>query len=240
MAEAVATAGRVEKLQTLIDEKDQLLADKNVLAEELQHRVRNNLQLVSGMLAAQVKQTSNPHDQDGLRGIQARVTALAKVYDQLLGVGLSREVDFSAYAQSLCAGLPGLQNSGTASVVLTCDVAPMVLDLDAVTALGLAMTELVANSYKHAFPDRNGHIAVSGGPAQRPGWGELIVKDDGIGYQKTERENKRHGVGLVSRLLQQVSGSVAVDVNEGTAWTLAFPIAAPRASPPIESSGRQN
>ena len=233
LAEAVATAERVDKLRQAVtqlklavDEKDQLLADKAVLAEELQHRVRNNLQLVSGMLAAQVKQTSDLQGQEGLRNIQARVAALAKVYDQLLGVGLSRKIDFSAYARMLCEELPGLQNPGKAPIMLTCDVAPMVLDLDAVTALGLAVTELVANSYKHAFPDREGTIVVGGGPTKHPGWGKLTINDNGVGYKKTERESKRHGVGLVARLMQQVAGSVEVHVDEGTTWTLAFPLIA--------------
>jgi two-component sensor histidine kinase len=231
LAEAVATASRVDDLcramgqmEVLLIEKDQLLTEKNVLAEELQHRVRNNLQLVSGMLAAQVRQTPDAQGQIGLRGIQARVTALANVYDQLLGMGLTGKVDFSVYARKLCTGLPDLRVTERASVVLTCDVTPMLLDLDVVTCLGLAITELVSNSYKHAFPDRDGHITVGGGPADHPGRGELTVRDDGIGYVKMEHENKRHGVGLVFRLMQQVSGSVAVHVSEGTTWTLAFPI----------------
>ena len=215
LAEAVATAARVA-------EKDQLLAEKNMLAEELQHRVRNNLQLVSGMLAEQLKQPSDQGGQSGIRGILRRVTALAKVYDHLLGVGLTRVVDGGEYARLLCDGLPNLQAGGTEAIVLTCHVAPMLLELDTVTALGLAMTELVANSYEHAFPDGVGHITVSGGPAARLGWGELIISDNGVGY-KTLGEGKRHGVGLVYRLMEQLSGSVEVHVGPGTRWVLAFP-----------------
>jgi two-component sensor histidine kinase len=226
LAEAVATGSRLESLRHLVDEKDRLLADKGILAEELQHRVRNNLQLISSMLAEQLKHTSDPRDQIGLRGIQSRVTALAKVYDHLLGIGLTRTIDFGEYVRLLCQGLPDLQADGTEPIVLTCNVTPMVLDLDTVTALGLVVTELVANSYEHAFPERSGRIAVAGGLARQTNWGELKISDDGIGYKKSSRESKRHGVGLVYRLMEQVSGSVQVQVDHGTAWTLAFPLSA--------------
>ena len=52
----------------------------------------------------------------------------------------------------------------------------------------------------------------------------LTISDDGIGYKKTAAESKRHGVGLVYRLMEQVSGSVQVQVKRGTTWTLAFPL----------------
>jgi two-component sensor histidine kinase len=217
LAEAVGTAARVA-------EKDEILSEKSMLAEELQHRVRNNLQLVSGMVSEQLRQTSDAQEQKGLRGIVGRITALAKVYDQLLGLGLSPTVDLGEYVRVLCEGLPDLQGGGTDLILLTCDVAPMRVDLETVTALGLALTELVANSYEHAFPDEKvGSIAVGGIPSARPGWGELTVSDDGIGY-KVSSESKRHGIGLVRRLMEQLSGSVEVRVQEGSTWMLTFPL----------------
>ncbi len=234
LAEAVAIASRVEALRNalgqmerLVKEKDQALADKSILAEELQHRVRNNLQLVTGMLAHQIEQTPDRRGQVGLRGILGHVIALAKVYDHLLGIGLTSTIDFAAYARMLCRGLMDLQAEGTEStIVLTCDVVPMLLALDTVTALGLVVTELVANSYEHAFPDKAGCITVAGGPTVRPGWGELTVSDDGVGY-KTLGESKRHGVGLVYRLMEQLSGTVRVRVGQGTIWILGFPLLGP-------------
>jgi two-component sensor histidine kinase len=238
LAEAVATASRVENLRDavlqiqalaadkdqLIADKDQLLADKNTMAEELQHRVRNNLQLVAGMLADQTKRTPDAHDVAGLVNIQGRVAALANVYDHLLGIGLTRKINFSEYVRQLCLGLPNLQGNRTNPIVLSEEVAPMVLDLDVVTALGLAVTELVANSYRHAFPDRPGRITVGGGPAGQPNWGELRISDDGIGYETTSNESKRHGVGLVRRLMEQVSGSMEFQIGPGTTWKLGFPV----------------
>ena len=234
LAEAVATAARAEVLRqtvaqmgVLVAEKDQLLAEKGVLAQELQHRVRNNLQLVNGMLDEQLQLTADEPSKAGLRGILRRITTLSKVYDQLLGVGLSRTLDFSEYARLLCIGLPEMQGSTAERIRLTCTVEPMELDLGATTALGLALTELVANSYEHAFPSGSGTIAITGGPiggpAGTPGWGEVSVSDDGVGYATTG-QSKRHGLGLVRRLMEQVFGRIEVRVTHGTTWVLTFPL----------------
>jgi two-component sensor histidine kinase len=234
LAEAVATAARADVLRqtvaqmgVLVAEKDQLLAEKGVLAQELQHRVRNNLQLVNGMLDEQLQLTADEPSKAGLRGILRRIAALSKVYDQLLGVGLSRTLDFSEYARLLCIGLPEMQGSTAERIRLTCTVEPMELDLGATTALGLALTELVANSYEHAFPSGSGTIAITGGPiggpAGAPGWGVVSVSDDGVGYATTG-QSKRHGLGLVRRLMEQVFGRIEVRVTHGTTWVLTFPL----------------
>ncbi|HXR90744.1 MAG TPA: histidine kinase dimerization/phosphoacceptor domain -containing protein [Steroidobacteraceae bacterium] len=234
LAEAVATASRAEvlrqtvaQMRVLVAEKDQLLAEKGVLAQELQHRVRNNLQLVNGMLDEQLQLTADEPSKAGLRGILRRVATLSQVYDQLLGVGLSRTLDFSEYARLLCIGLPEMQGSTAERIRLTCTVEPMELDLGATTALGLALTELVANSYEHAFPSGSGTIAITGGPiggpAGAPGWGVVSVSDDGVGYATTG-QSKRHGLGLVRRLMEQVFGRIEVRVTHGTTWVLTFPL----------------
>jgi two-component sensor histidine kinase len=227
LAEAVATASRAEVLRRTVVQMRVLVAEKGVLAQELQHRVRNNLQLVNGMLDEQLQLTADEPSKAGLRGILRRITTLSKVYDQLLGVGLSRTLDFSEYARLLCIGLPEMQGSTAERIRLTCTVEPMELDLGATTALGLALTELVANSYEHAFPSGSGTIAITGGPiggpAGAPGWGVVSVSDDGVGYATTG-QSKRHGLGLVRRLMEQVFGRIEVRVTHGTTWVLTFPL----------------
>jgi GAF domain-containing protein len=69
LAEAVATSARTAVLQTIISDKDRLLDQKKILAEELQHRVRNNLQLVYGMLSKQLDDTADKAGQRGIRAI---------------------------------------------------------------------------------------------------------------------------------------------------------------------------
>ena len=143
-----------------------MLDQKKILAEELQHRVRNNMQLVYGMLSKQLADTPDQAGQRGIRAIARRVTTLAQVYDHLLGNEITRTTDFGSYAASLCHSLAEIQGVSDAAVTLTCDSTLVMLDLDAVTALGIILAELVTNSYDHAFPDGTGSISVAvRGPA---------------------------------------------------------------------------
>jgi two-component sensor histidine kinase len=230
LAEAVATAARtaileetVEEMKILVEEKDRLLEQKSVLAEELQHRVRNNLQLINGMLSKQTDETADKIEQRGLKAIALRISTLAEVYDHLLGAEMTRTTDFGGYVKSLCLNLAEIQAAPDGSITLTCDSDPLTLDLDAVTALGIVVAELVTNSYDHAFPSGKGEIVVSlrraiGDDAMAT----LTVRDGGAGFS-ANAENKRHGIGLVRRLVEQVRGTAMVDSDHGTVWTIRFP-----------------
>ena len=88
-----------------------LLDMQKLLAEELQHRVRNNLQMVSGMLASYARATPDYVRQQGTDAISLRVMTLAQIYDSLLGVGLSHTIDLSSYLRDLCASLPNSETS---------------------------------------------------------------------------------------------------------------------------------
>ncbi len=231
LAEAVATASRtallqvtIEQMKVLVAEKDRLLDQKLVLAEELQHRVRNNLQLVYAMLSKQMKDTPDAASQRGLKAIARRVTALAQVYNHLLGTEMSRTTDFGNYVKSLCASLTEIQSGPDSAITLTCDSEPLLLDLDTVTALGLVVAELVTNSYDHAFPAGKGATSVSVRRAQNDrDMATMTISDDGIGFV-TGAENKRHGVGLVRRLIEQVRGTATLVSDKGTTWTIKFPV----------------
>jgi two-component sensor histidine kinase len=216
VAEAVATATKNSRLQAL-------LAEKDLLAEELQHRVRNNLQMVSLMLASYARNAADDTTRQGIGAIVGRVTALAKVYDSLLGVGLSHTIDLGSYLGELCVSLPELQDQQVLPVKLIYRPETILLGLDSVTALGMAVAELVTNSYGHAFPGRPGTITVT--LSQVPGKhsARLTVQDDGVGFAPGAG-SARHGLGLVRRLMAQVGGSLEVESASGTRWTLIFPV----------------
>jgi two-component sensor histidine kinase len=230
LAEAVATSARTSVLQTtieqmkiLVEEKDRLLDQKNILAEELQHRVRNNLQLVYGMLSKQVDDSAGQAGQQGIKAIARRVSTLAQVYDHLLGNDMTRTTDFGAYVKSLCLNLAEIQHAAGGSVTLNCDSESLILDLDVVTALGLVVAELVTNSYEHAFPDGKGATKVS--VHRVPGdidMATMTISDNGSGFTP-QTGSKRHGLGLVRRLMEQIRGTAMVASDHGTVWTLRFP-----------------
>ncbi len=230
LAEAVDTSERtvvqqatIERMKELVEEKDRLLDQRKILAEELQHRVRNNLQLVYGMLGQQLSETIDHAGQRGIRAIARRVSTLSQVYDQLLGTEMTNTIDFGAYVKALCLNLGTVQAAGVDAVLLVCDCEKVDLDLDVVTALGIVVAELVTNSFDHAFPQGKGTINVSVRlKADESGMAILTVSDDGCGF-KPHAGSKRHGLGLVRRLVEQVRGTITSATSHGSVWTICFP-----------------
>lgn len=239
LAEAVNSSKRNDMVQATLNQmKDmltdrdrllaaqtRLLAEKSVLAQELQHRVRNNLQLVFGMLNKQIKSVDDGSGTEGLSAIARRVMTLARVYDHLLGAGLTRTIDFGAYLMSLCDSFKEMENPQHHDIELTCFWQPLMIDLDTATALGLVIAELLSNCYLHAFPNNSGKIKVSLRADLADQSATIDVIDDGIGFVD-EGQSKRRGVGLIRRLMHQVDGIASVTSNCGTAWSLSFPLPA--------------
>jgi two-component sensor histidine kinase len=236
LAEAVATSTRnsvlqaaLDHMKAMVEDRDRLLtaqrrllSEKAVLAQELQHRVRNNLQLVYGMLNKQIESPDRNSGAEALKAIARRVMTLAKVYNHLLGAGLTRTIDFGAYLSSLCDAFKEMENSQHAEIRLTCHWHSVMIDLDTATALGLVVAELISNSYLHAFPHNTGTIEVSLDVAKSGSEGTINFADDGVGFI-ANGNSKRRGLGLVRRLMEQVDGSAEMSSDHGTAWVLKFP-----------------
>jgi two-component sensor histidine kinase len=231
LGEAVSTAERtvvlratIVQMQSLVEEKDKLLDQKKILAEELQHRVRNNLQLVYGMLSRQLSETQDAAGRRGIKAIARRVSTLAQVYDHLLGNEMTRTTDFGGYVKSLCENMEQIHSPPGTDMSLSCESDELILDLDQVTALGIILVEIVTNSYDHAFPDGKGRISVIVKcPAAGQNSASMTIADNGIGFT-VDPESKRHGIGLVRRLITQLDGTVDLDSRHGTVWTLIFPV----------------
>jgi two-component sensor histidine kinase/DNA-binding response OmpR family regulator len=240
LAEAVNTSKRNAVVQAALDQMKDMLADrdrlltaqsrllteKSVLAQELQHRVRNNLQLVYGMLQRHSNGDVPGAEKNAVDAIARRVLTLAKVYDHLLGTELTRSLDFGRYLSALCDAFKDMENSEHHDITLTCHGKSLMLDLDTATPLGLIVAELISNSYLHAFPKGAGKITVSllGGEAGQDAVINFV--DDGVGFTAANG-SKRHGLGLVKRLMEQIDGSAEVRSDHGTAWTLRFPVSKP-------------
>jgi two-component sensor histidine kinase len=216
LAEAVASAQKNKVMQALLERQ-------KLLASELQHRVRNNLHLVIGMLDNYARSALDDASRQGIGSISRHVVTLTHIYDSLLGIGLTSTIDLSTYLQELCSSLPKLQDGRTGSVGLECHAESIMLSLDSVTALGMAVAELVTNGYRHAFPDdREGTIVVTLASAD-VGNAILMIQDDGVSFDTTTATSRR-GLGLVRQLVEQIGGTVCVRSEVGTLWTLMFPV----------------
>jgi len=207
----------------LVSAQSKLLLQRVDLGQDLRYETRNNIQLVSRLLNEAIETTNENAEAAGIGAIARRVMTLANAYDHLLDSRLTRTTDFGGYLISLCDSFRDFAIGEHQGVVLICQSELLMLDLDSSTALGLVVAELIANSYLHAFPKEKGTIKISLSQSQEHDSALITVTDDGVGILP-QTVRKRHGLGLVNRLMQQVDGSASVLSDHGTAWTLEFPV----------------
>ncbi|MGE5503922.1 MAG: sensor histidine kinase [Actinomycetota bacterium] len=203
------------------DELALALADKDVLFQEVHHRVKNNLQVVSSILTMQSLQVSDEAVHRVLQQALDRVHAMGLVHQTLYLRNEASAVDIGTYLQSLAASLSLTYDADGRGIAIVVDAQGMV-DLERAVPLGLLSSELLSNALKHAFPGgRTGSIRVEleRGDA---GW-RLAVEDDGIGLP----EVPSGGIGLVLArgLARQLQGSVEMSLGPagGTLAVVRFP-----------------
>ena len=141
---------------------------------------------------------------------------------------------WGVYLSSLCPSIADADTNLHPGVRLTCQCDQVVLDLDAGTALGLIVTELISNSLENAFPDGTGSISVSLTSGQSGDDATLIVSDNGVGVPEN-KDGNHPGLSLVKRLMEQVKGlgddlfgswhqvgSEVSKTNRSTGWCFHF------------------
>ena len=207
--------------RTLLErEKDELLRQKEVLLDELQHRIANSLQIIASIILLKARSVDSEETRVHLHDAHKRVMSIAAVQKQLQMAGVVGPVNMTDYLSRLC---------DTLAVSMTGDTRPITLKVVSESgttitprqaeSLGLITTELVMNSLKHAFPDEKteGHLVVAFETAGT-NW-KLSVSDDGIGKQDEAFAPGKTGLGtsIVKALAQQLDAQV--ETKAGTDGT---------------------
>ncbi|MEL5876357.1 sensor histidine kinase [Cereibacter sphaeroides] len=196
------------------------LARNEMLLREVHHRVKNNLQLISSLVALQRRGVQEPAMRERMARIQGQIGAIAKTYDLLHQFGASETVDFGPFVPALCAAIEGAEG-GRARIEAELQGSAQV-SADSAIALSLALNELVTNALKHAGPTPR--IRVSCG---REGDALVLrVEDDGPGLPEGFDLTAQAGFGvrMVAGLIGQAGGTIRTLATEGGA---AFEIRVP-------------
>jgi two-component sensor histidine kinase/ABC-type amino acid transport substrate-binding protein len=200
------------------------LAEKEILLKEIHHRVKNNLQVITSMLAMQARSQNEDVVTEALRDSQRRVMTMAHIHESLhLSDDLS-SIDARQYLNALVDDIRDGNNIDPEFVSLLTDIDPINLDVDRAVSYGQIVSELLSNSCKHAFPDnRSGKIEVSLRHSEE-GKTELTIADDGIGLPEDFDLNDGNTLGLqlVNAMIAKVHGSVTVDGSNGTCTKIVF------------------
>ena len=212
LAATDVTATRLAEKQ-----KDDLVREKHVLLQELQHRVANSLQIIASVLMQSAKRVQSEETRLHLHDAHSRVMSIATLQKQLAVTQL-KSVELRTYFADLCRSISASMIDDPKRLTLEAAVDETTTSSDVSVSMGLIVTELVINSIKHAFPDQvsGGKIVVSF--ADKGGAWLLSVSDNGTGMSvSSERGKPGLGTGLVEALSKQLDATVTVsDANPGT------------------------
>jgi two-component sensor histidine kinase len=206
------------------NEREAALMQRELLLKELNHRVKNNLQMVSSLLNLQAARMSDPAVKEQFRKAIDRVQAVGDIHARLYqGEQLGR-IEFDEYLRDLCGRLRESMLDGK-SVALNVETEPVVLDIDRAIPLGLIVNELITNSIKHAFPSGGkGTISVHLTNGEAGETLRLMIGDDGQGVTRKNGDDREGlGIRLVEGLMQQVGGQMKLKDEPGARYEIVIP-----------------
>ncbi|TWR26312.1 hypothetical protein FPZ43_14190 [Mucilaginibacter pallidiroseus] len=219
-----------EKDGLLLD-KDVLLKDKDLLIKEVNHRVKNNLQIVMSLLQSQSGYLKDKQAQEAILEGQNRVQCIALIHDQLFRSDHATEVDLPAYIGELVDCLNYSINKGSHKVEIGFDIDPIMLDVSQAIPMGIILNEAVTNALKYAFPgERTGKIWISVKECR-----QIItirISDNGAGLPSNFTLEKVNSLGmtLIKGLAGQLDGTFEIIDNNGVNITIEFPMSIPEAA----------
>ncbi len=200
----------------------QALAEKELLLKEIHHRVKNNLQIVSGLLHWQWQQSGNEEIKKTVAEGKNRLKSMAMIHQRLYSENNLKSIVLNDYVSELGQELLSSYGLNDSEIGLEIDIEPLVLDVDTMIPLGLILTELISNALKHAFPQQKGKIIVS--IKKEPNTLRLQISDNGIGLTSqsstNDKSSKSFGLQLVETLAQKLDAQLDIKQDIGTCITL--------------------
>lgn len=201
--------------------KDDLIRDKAVLLQEVQHRVANSLQIIASVLMQSARRVQSEEARGHLRNAHHRVMSIAALQQQL-STSLGGKVELRAYFTQLSRSLGASMIADPDRLSIQVTVDDSVVDADVSVSMGLIVTELVINALKHAFPDERKGVIVIDYRSSGNDW-TLSIADNGIGVPRGNDAPKAGlGTGIVEALVKNLNGEIELsDAGPGAVVTIS-------------------
>jgi chemotaxis protein methyltransferase CheR len=205
--------------ESLLDRTRDLLNQKQVLLQEMQHRVANSLQIIASILLLKARAVTSEETRYHLKDAHQRVISVAEVQSHLHAAGGVDQIEVGPYLTKLCASLAASMIGDSQPIVLKVVADHGLIGSDKAVSIGLIVTELVINAVKYAFPTfrEDAWITVTFG-SDAEGW-TLTVRDNGVGKAEVSAAAKHGGLGtvIVDALVKQLDGHMTVATTNGMA-----------------------
>ena len=215
---------RTEDLVRTNEALENALAEKEVLLREIQHRVKNNLQVISSIINLQSQHAGDNHTRAVLEESRSRIQSMTMVYEQLYHAEDLNRIDFRKYVQDLTRALHASHHADHGAIVLNTDVDDFQLDIGTAIPCGLIISELLLNALKYAFPNNTeGKIDVAFRAGEKMEC-TLIVRDSGVGLPEglDLESSSTLGLQLVRALVDQLEGSIQIVRKNGAEFIIKF------------------
>lgn len=202
------------------------LREKETLIKEIYHRTKNNMQVISSLLNLQVSSIGDERLSGIFRETQNRIKAMSLVHEKLYQSGDLSRIIIKNYIEDLVNALLQSYRPESEKINVCYDLEELSLPLETVTPVGLIINELMSNSLKYAFPDKNGNCEVRISLHSAGGDGlKLVFSDNGIGLPEgfDLEKVKTLGLNLIQNLAEkQLNGRVEHHVSKGTEFRIIF------------------
>jgi PAS domain S-box-containing protein len=201
------------------------LVEKELLIKEVHHRVKNNMQVISSLLSIQAEGAGDSAYSSLLNESQQRIKSMALIHETLYQSDDLLKIDFQEYIELLTNSLSRSYVIPGVSVFVDVNVANVVLDLETAVPCGLIINELVSNSLKHAFHDKDETGIIQIDFVTDDCCFDLRIADNGsglpAGFDLTK--NTSMGLEIVTILTGQLEGTLSADNDEGAVFQIRFP-----------------
>jgi PAS domain S-box-containing protein len=174
----VALIDITERAKSQREEFERQLRDKDLLLKELQHRVKNNLQLIAALIRLDIR-NPNSADRAALDRLAGRIESLAILYRELSGDGLGQTIDLGQYLTQIASAVTRTHGLDGVRLDLKADQAP--ISINVAMPVGLLVNELLTNAFKYAFDGRESGTLTVRCLQERDDYYRVVVADDGNG-----------------------------------------------------------
>ena len=205
------------------------LHEKTALLNEVHHRVKNNLQVITSLLRLESGRSDVPATKTVLTDMQGRIRAMAQLHDMLYRSGTFAAVDLGSYLGQIATQSFRMLNAAPALVRLTLELAPITVTMDQAAPCGLLVNELISNCLKHGFPaGRGGEVRIALQPVAGSTQICLRVSDDGVGLPPdfAARRGDSLGLQLVGDLTTQLNATLVIGPAPAAIFAVTFTPAA--------------
>ena len=208
------------QLRESLAEREQALAQKEVLMREMNHRIQNSLQLVSSFLGLQARASDDAEFQEAIEEARRRLGAVSLVHRRLYRADQIEKIDMARYLEELWEEMVSAMDPEW-SRMARLNLSPVMVSTDKAVTLGLIATELIINANKYAYDGAPGRIDIA--VEQAGGEIRLIVADQGKG--RTGGEGGGFGSRMMRALVVQLAGELDYQANSpGTRAVLKAPL----------------